>query len=132
MNDILTAQCTVITFFSILFSLWYSDITEGLTQSIDFNKASDNHKVYKVSLLIKSKVLPLLSIIFVCILVFIFPVIDIIVKWFQYLIKCNISVKDYDPIQTAIVVVFVISVYLFCLCLSWFNKGKRIVKRKKL
>ena len=128
MNDILAAQCTVITVFSILFSLWYSNIEEKLNQKIIASRKSDEHLIKEIRMTIKSKIIILLVITIISIIVFMKPIIEIFVNCINYLSQADLSPKDFDSIQAAVVFVYGLCIYFLSICISWLHKARKLIK----
>ena len=132
MNEILSAQCTVITIFSILFGLWYSEIQETIHQNIDFSRESDKHKIEKIRQVKNSKIRIVFLIIFFSLAIFLKPVIYIISDVILYFhTNAHLSLSDFEPIQASVFFVYILSLYLFKICLCWLIEANKIIKKGK-
>lgn len=130
MNDILSAQCTVITFISILFGLWYSDICKSLSE--DIKKQSDAHKIKDIKNILYTKIIVLVISTTFNILFFLKPIWQILISCYWYLLnphRLNL-IEAFDPINASVFFVFLLSVYICCVCYRWFIVAIKKIKTK--
>lgn len=126
MDNILAAQCTVITVISILFGLWYSEINDVV--SVEIKHLSDNHLKKDIRKILFSKILILLLALLFNAYIFFKPFIEVC----KSVSTINIFGDKFDAINASVFFVFILNAYILSISIIWLIRAiKKLFTRCK-